>query len=49
MILNRFHIARTRIIELGINGLYIGNNLGGTMRVLDPLQLVPLGKEDTER
>ena len=36
------HIVGTRIIEAGIDGISRRNNLVGIMRVLNPLQFVPL-------
>ena len=43
------HIAGTSMVEVGIDGIYRGNNMVGVVRVLDPLQLVPLVKGDNER
>ena len=36
------HIAGTIIIEAGIDGISMGNNLAGMMRVFNHLQFVPL-------
>ena len=33
-------ISGTRMIKAGIDGILRGNNLGGTMRGLNPLKLV---------
>ena len=41
-ILHVIHIAGTRMIESGIDGISRGDNLGGMMRGMNPLQLVPL-------
>ena len=48
LILNILHIAGTRMADAGIYGIYRGNNLGGKMRGLEPLQFFLLGKGDTE-
>ena len=48
LILNILHIAGTRMADAGIYGIYRGNNLGGKMRGLEPLQFIPLGKGATE-
>ena len=40
--LHVIHISGTRMIEEGIDGLSIGNNLGGIVRGLNPLQFVLL-------
>ena len=40
--MNVFNITGTRMIEAGIDGITRGNHLGGNMRVLNPLQFVPL-------
>ena len=39
----------TRIIESVIDGLSRGNNMGGMMRGLDPIQFVPLDRGAEER
>ena len=48
LILYVVHIVVTIIIESGIYGISRGNNMGGIMRVLKPIQFVPLykGAED---
>ena len=35
-------ISVTGMIEAGIDGLYRGNNLGGIMQDIDPLNFIPL-------
>ena len=42
------YISITKMIESGIDGLSRGHNLGVTMRGLDPLKSVLLGKGATE-
>ena len=44
LILHVVHIAGKIIIESGIDGISRGNNMVGMMRVLNPLQFVPLYK-----
>ena len=48
LIIHIVNIAGTRMIEAGIDGLYIVNNLGGVMRDMEPFQFVPLGKVYTK-
>ena len=42
-------IEWTWMVEAGIEGLSRFNNLGGTMRGLNPLQFLPLGQGAVER
>ena len=49
LILHVIHIAGTRIFEAGIDVISRGNNLGVMMRVLNPLQFVPLNHGAEER
>ena len=42
LILHVIQIAGTRMIESGIDGISRGKNLGGIIRVLNPLQFVLL-------
>ena len=41
-ILHVVHIAGTRMIKAGIDGLLLGNNLGGMMIGTEPLKFVPV-------
>ena len=49
LILHVVPIAGTRMIEVGIDGLFRGNNLGGIIRGIYPLQFIPLNLEDLEK
>ena len=49
LILHTIRIAGTLMIEAGLDILYQGNNMGGIMRGINPLQFVPLVKESMER
>ena len=42
LIVHVIHIAEKRMIEAGIDGLSRENNLGGTIRGVNPLKSVPL-------
>ena len=44
LILQCVNLSGTRMIEVLIDGLYRGNNLGGLMRVLEHLQICYVGK-----
>ena len=49
LILHVVHISGTRIIEAGIDGLSIWNNLGGMVIVFNPLKFVPVDVWAVER